>query len=167
MRALYSLTCNVPDWPDGMSRKPTANPGVPGGVFTLSPSVRPWLDSVEDFFGEVERHCGELFHFADYRAKLVWSENPIINNMESHLTATEAARNFSDFVNRVLDRGEVFVIERRGQPVCRIVPAKPAKFTLRDLAQLWKTIPKPDPGYWDAVDGVQLNQAPLPKSPGE
>jgi prevent-host-death family protein len=87
--------------------------------------------------------------------------------MESHLTVTEAARNFSSLVNRVLDRGEVFVIERRGQPVCRIVPAKPAKFTLRDLAQLLRSIPKPDPGYWDAVEEVQVNQAPLPKSPGE
>jgi prevent-host-death family protein len=87
--------------------------------------------------------------------------------MESHLTVTEAARNFSDLVNRVLYRGEVFVIERGGQPVCRIVPAKPAKFTVRDLAQLLKTIPKPDPGYWDAVEEIKRKQAPLPKFPWE
>jgi antitoxin (DNA-binding transcriptional repressor) of toxin-antitoxin stability system len=43
--------------------------------------------------------------------------------MESHLTATEAARNFSDLVDRVLYRGEVFVVERGGRSVCRIVPA--------------------------------------------
>ncbi len=85
--------------------------------------------------------------------------------MESHLTATEAARSFSDLVNRVLYRGEVFVIERGGQPVCRIVPAGPVKFTLRDLAGLLKTIPKPDPGFWDAVEKANRNQPPLPESP--
>jgi prevent-host-death family protein len=92
-------------------------------------------------------------------------DNMII--MESYLTATEAARNFSDLVNRVLYRGEVFVIQRGGQPVCRIVPAKPAKFTLRDLAQLLRTIPKPDPGYWDVIEDITRKQPPLPKSPWE
>ena len=87
--------------------------------------------------------------------------------MESHLSATEAARNFSDLVSRVLYRGEVFVIERGGQPVCRIVPARPVKFTLRDLVQLLKTIPKPDPGYWDDIEKLNRNQAPLPESPWE
>jgi prevent-host-death family protein len=87
--------------------------------------------------------------------------------MESHLTATEAARNFSDLVNRVLYRGEVFVIERGGQPVCRIVPARPAKFTLRDLARLLKTVPKPDAGYWDVIEDINRKQPALPKSPWE
>ena len=86
---------------------------------------------------------------------------------ESHLSATEAARNFSDLVNRVLYRGEAFVIERGGQPVCRIVPARPVKFTLRDLVQLLKTIPKPDPGYWDDIEKLKRNQPPLPESPWE
>ena len=93
------------------------------------------------------------------------SDNMII--MESHLSATEAARNFSDLVNRVLYRGEVFVVERGGQPVCRIVPARPAKFTLREFAQLLKTIPKPDPAYWDDLEGIQRKQPPLPDSPWE
>lgn len=87
--------------------------------------------------------------------------------MESHLTATEAARNFSDLVNRVLYRGEVFVIERGGQPVCRIVPARPAKFTLRDLAHLLRTLPKPDPGYWDVIEDSNRKQPAPPKSPWE
>jgi prevent-host-death family protein len=87
--------------------------------------------------------------------------------MESHLSATEAARNFSDLVNRVLYRGEVFVIERGGQPVCRIVPARPASFTLRNLVQLLKTIPKPDPGYWDDIEHIHRSQPPLPEPPWE
>ncbi len=100
-----------------------------------------------------------------YQEKSAEYDNMII--MESHLSATEAARKFSDLVNRVLYRGEVFVIERGGQPVCRIVPARPVKFTLRDLVQLLKTIPKPDPGYWDDIEDLNRNQAPLPESPWE
>src|SRR5579864_7307861 len=92
------------------------------------------------------------------------SDNMII--MESHISATEAARSFSDLLNRVLYRGEVFVVERGGQPICRITPARPAKFTLRDLVQLLKTIPKPDPGYWDALEAINRNQ-PSPESPWE
>jgi prevent-host-death family protein len=96
---------------------------------------------------------------------------PILFNnliiMESHLSATEAARNFSDLINRVLYRGEVFVVERGGQPVCRIVPARPSTLTLRDLVQALKTIPKPDPAYWDDVEKINRCQPPLPESPWE
>jgi antitoxin (DNA-binding transcriptional repressor) of toxin-antitoxin stability system len=99
------------------------------------------------------------------RAQRDKSDNMII--MESHISATDAARSFSDLVNRVLYRGEVFIIERGGQPVCRIVPAKPAKFTLRDLAQLLRTLPKPDAGYWDVIEDIQRKQPPLPESPWE
>ena len=45
-----------------------------------------------------------------------------------------------------------------------IVPAGPQKFTLRDLVQLLKRIPKPDPQYWDAVENINRKQPPLPES---
>ena len=87
--------------------------------------------------------------------------------MESRITATEAARTFSDLLNRVHYRGDVFVVERGGQPVCRIVPAGTAGFKLRDLVQLWKTIPKPDPDYWSTLEEINRAQPPLPESPWE
>jgi prevent-host-death family protein len=87
--------------------------------------------------------------------------------MESHITATEAARTFSDLLNRVLYRGEVFVVERGGQPVCRIVPAGGVGFKFRDLVRLWKTIPKPDPDYWNTLEKINRAQPPLPESPWE
>lgn len=87
--------------------------------------------------------------------------------MESNISATEAARSFSDLINRVLYKGDVFVIERGGRPVCRIVPARPVKFTLRDLVQLLKTIPKPDGGYWDDLEEIRKGQPSLPESPWE
>jgi hypothetical protein len=45
-----------------------------------------------------------------------------------------------------------------------IVPVGPPKFTLCDLVQLLKRIPKPDPQYWDVVEDINRNQSPLPES---
>lgn len=85
--------------------------------------------------------------------------------MESHIAATEAARNFSDLLNRVRYRGEQFVIERGGEPLCRMVPAGPTGCTAADLVHLLRTIPKPDPGYWDVLDEIVKHTPALPKSP--
>lgn len=92
----------------------------------------------------------------------VLCDNQII--MKSHISATDAARRFSDLLNRVYYRGEEFVIERGGQPVCRIVPARPGRFTLADLVGRLASIPKPDKSYWDAVEKASRNQPPAPKS---
>ena len=88
-----------------------------------------------------------------------------MNIMETRISATEAARSFSDLINRVFYRSEEFVIERGGQPVCRIVPAGTTKFTVRDMVEFLKTAPKPDPEYWDVLEDINHNQAPMPKSP--
>ena len=85
--------------------------------------------------------------------------------MESYISATRAARTFSDLINRVRYRGEEFVIERGGEPVCRLVPAGPRKFTVADMVKLLRSIPKPDPGYWDDLEQIQREQKPeVPKS---
>jgi hypothetical protein len=39
------------------------------------------------------------------------------------------------------------------------------EFKLRDLAELWKTIPKPDPEYWDTLEEINRTQPPLPEWP--
>ena len=85
--------------------------------------------------------------------------------MESHISATEASRRFSDILNRVVYRREEFVIERGGEPVCRIVPAgPPPQCTLIELARLLSTIPKPDPAFWDEVEALTRNQPSVPES---
>jgi prevent-host-death family protein len=43
------------------------------------------------------------------------------------LTATEAARRFSEMLNAVERRGETFVVVRNGRPVARIGPAPVAQ----------------------------------------
>jgi len=86
--------------------------------------------------------------------------------MESHISATEAARTFSDILNRVRYRGEAFVVERGGEPICRISPVAGASgFTAADLLKLLEVAPAPDPAYLDAVEAVARNQPLLPGSP--
>lgn len=85
--------------------------------------------------------------------------------MKSHLSATQAVRQFSDLLNRVRYRGEEFVIERGGEPVCEIVPARPTTRTVADLVHALRSIPKPDDEYWDTLEDLTQNQQPLPPSP--
>ena len=85
--------------------------------------------------------------------------------MESHISATQAARTFSDLLNRVLYRGEEFVIERGGEPVGRLAPVRPRKFTVADMVQLLRTAPKPDTGYGKDLERIRKAQKPeVPRS---
>ena len=87
--------------------------------------------------------------------------------MKSHLSATQAVRQFSDLLNRVRYRGEEFIIERGGEQICTISPIKPATCTGAELAELLRALPKPDPGYWDAVEEATKHYTEMPKSPWE
>lgn len=85
--------------------------------------------------------------------------------MERTVSATEAARQFSDLLNRVRYRGDTFVIERGGEPVGRLSPAAPARCTLAEFVGFLRSGPKADPGYWDTVAAITKRQPKLPKSP--
>jgi prevent-host-death family protein len=85
--------------------------------------------------------------------------------MELRITATEAARTFSDLLNRVRYRGEAFVVERAGEPVCRIVPAGAPQRTVGDLVHLLREIPRPDEEYLSAVEELAKRQPAMPKTP--
>jgi antitoxin (DNA-binding transcriptional repressor) of toxin-antitoxin stability system len=87
--------------------------------------------------------------------------------MKTRISATKAARSFSDIVNRVRYRGESFVVERRGQPLCEIVPVRPAKSTVGDFVRLLRSIPKPDKEYLDIVEDLVRNQPRVAPSPWE
>jgi prevent-host-death family protein len=60
------------------------------------------------------------------------------------LTATEAARRFSDLLDQVERTGETFVVERRGRAVASIQPAAPV--TGRAVKDLLRE-QKPDPAW--------------------
>ncbi len=60
---------------------------------------------------------------------------------DRRVTVTEAARNFSDLVNRVFYRGESAMLIRNGVTVARLVPPEPETVSARDLAERWETLP--------------------------
>lgn len=92
----------------------------------------------------------------------VFYDNQII--MERRISATEAARSFSELLNRVRYRGEEFVIERGGEPVCRLVPARRLVRTVAELVGVLRSMPKPDPAYWETLEEIIRRQPALPKS---
>ncbi|KPK79779.1 MAG: hypothetical protein AMS25_11380 [Gemmatimonas sp. SM23_52] len=57
------------------------------------------------------------------------------------LTVTEAARNFSDLLNRVFYRGESAILIRNGIAVARVVPPEPVSVPARQLAECWAALP--------------------------
>ncbi len=64
--------------------------------------------------------------------------------MES-ITATKAARRFSDLLNRVAYRHETVVISRGGRAVARLMPVRPsAGVKLKDLNALLSGLPRLD-----------------------
>jgi antitoxin (DNA-binding transcriptional repressor) of toxin-antitoxin stability system len=87
--------------------------------------------------------------------------------MKNRISATEAARHFSALLNRVRYCGESFMVERGGKPVCEIVPARPASFTVADLARRLRTLPPPDKGYRIAVRRIIKQQQRAAGSPWE
>jgi antitoxin (DNA-binding transcriptional repressor) of toxin-antitoxin stability system len=77
------------------------------------------------------------------------------------ISATEAARNFSDLVNRVFYKGETFIVERGGEPLCEISPASPVRFTGAEFVELLSKLPRPDDEYFDVIEKLNKNQPPL------
>jgi prevent-host-death family protein len=61
---------------------------------------------------------------------------------EQILSVTEAARGFSDLINRVHYRGESAVLTKNGRAVARIVPTGPPPITGAELARRWKERPQ-------------------------
>lgn len=57
------------------------------------------------------------------------------------LSVTEAARNFSNLVNRVFSRGESAVLIRNGVAVVRVVPPEPVSVPACELAERWAAFP--------------------------
>ena len=78
--------------------------------------------------------------------------------MKSRITATQTTRQFSELMNRVRYRGESFIVERGGRPICEILPARPASFSGGELAALLQSLPRPDKKYLDLVERLAARQ---------
>jgi antitoxin (DNA-binding transcriptional repressor) of toxin-antitoxin stability system len=94
-------------------------------------------------------------------------ETPTEYRVPRRLSATEASRNFSELLNRVRYRGESFIIERGGEPICELKPVAPPRFTGADLVTLFRSLPPVDEGYLSAVEEISKTQPFLPESPWE
>jgi hypothetical protein len=81
------------------------------------------------------------------------------------VSATHAARSFSELLDRVCYRGESFVIERGGELVCEMSRVKPPHFTGADFLTLAHSLPKPDPRFWKAVKEATTQKPTIPESP--
>ena len=84
--------------------------------------------------------------------------------MITRISATEANRTFSDVVSRVRYRGEEFIVEKGGDPVCRIEPIGPRGCTGAELLQLIDGLPSPDPEYIAATKEVVRKQPRMPRT---
>jgi antitoxin (DNA-binding transcriptional repressor) of toxin-antitoxin stability system len=84
--------------------------------------------------------------------------------MKTRVSATEAARKFSELINRVHYQGECFIVERGGHAICEILPAKPPKFSGAQLAELLRALPKPDEEYLAAVEELIAKQPKVAES---
>lgn len=81
----------------------------------------------------------------------------------SRLTATEAARTFSDVLNRVAD-GEEIEITRSGAPVAVISPPKSKLISAARFRELIAGAPRPDAGFADDVRAAR-ESLPAPRDP--
>lgn len=77
------------------------------------------------------------------------------------MSATEAARNFSDLLNRV-SAGERIEITRSGSPVAVIEPAPVRLVSSTHLRELLKSAPRPDEAFGDDLRTLRSTiQPPL------
>lgn len=81
--------------------------------------------------------------------------------MKTSITATEAARRFSDLLSRVRYRGESFVIVRNGEDVAKLAAVESRKpVSLRDLVQQLRAARSGDPSFADDLERIQSDQPP-------
>lgn len=83
------------------------------------------------------------------------------------ISATRAARSFSELLDRVCYRGESFVIKRGGELVCEMSRVKPPNFTGADFLSTVRSLPKPDARFWKVVKETTRQRRVVPESPWE
>jgi antitoxin (DNA-binding transcriptional repressor) of toxin-antitoxin stability system len=80
------------------------------------------------------------------------------------ITATKAAKSFSDLLNRVNYNGETFVIERGGTPIAQLSPVTPPGPTMGEWLEGLRELLPPDPDFADDLERSYRRQLPAEKS---
>ncbi len=82
------------------------------------------------------------------------------------MTAADAIRSFPDLLDRIRSRGETFIIESGGVPVCRMAPVAANGYLRGEaLAQRIEAFPRPDPHFSSDLESIVRQQPNLPESP--
>lgn len=88
--------------------------------------------------------------------------------MSTTITVTEAARRFSDVINRVFYQRESVVLLKRGKPVAQILPMGKRARTGHELALVWMSFPPRESAEAEAlshdIEGGRRNMV-LPRDP--
>lgn len=89
--------------------------------------------------------------------------------MDTRVNATEAARRFSDLLNRVRYQGASYVIVRNGEEVGRLGPAGPVDErrpgTLRELVAALRSLGPVDTELARDLEAARQAQGALPGDP--
>ncbi|MEM7353258.1 MAG: prevent-host-death protein [Acidobacteriota bacterium] len=85
--------------------------------------------------------------------------------MRTTITATQAARSFSDLLNRVRYRGETFRIVRGGEEVALLEASPRREVSLRDLLSRIPSEGSKDPSFADDLEQIQAEQPTLGENP--
>ncbi len=59
------------------------------------------------------------------------------------------------------------IVERESEPMCTRSPITSPTCTVADLVTLLRSLPTPDPGFWDEVEAATRQYPELPTSPWE
>jgi prevent-host-death family protein len=86
--------------------------------------------------------------------------------MSTPISATEAARRFSDLLNRVRYRGEKFVIVRNGEEVAELSAVAPRPgVTLAEAVDRLIAARSGDPDFADDLERIQAGQPLVGEGP--
>jgi antitoxin (DNA-binding transcriptional repressor) of toxin-antitoxin stability system len=89
-------------------------------------------------------------------------------SLPTNISATEAARRFSDLLNRVRYKGESFVIVRNGEPIARLerTPETP-QVTLDQLLEQLPNYRTGDPDFAEDLERIRSEQPAIGDDPWE
>lgn len=86
--------------------------------------------------------------------------------MRERISATAAARSFSDLLNRVRYKGDSFVIVRNGEEVGRLEPISPKRpKTFNEFVEMIRTMGPPDEDFARDLEEIRRSQPALPEDP--
>jgi prevent-host-death family protein len=72
----------------------------------------------------------------------------------NRISATEASRKFSEILNRTRYAGETFIVERNGEPVAEIRPAKRRAVSGEEVMERIRNAPPVDDAFHEDMAAI-------------